>query len=82
MRWELGYRLLPEYWGQGLACEAVGAVVRHAFEKDGLRRLISLIDPENTASRRVAEKVGMRLEGEVMLPGYDRRDLVYAIHRE
>jgi len=76
---ELGYRLLPEYWGQGLASEAARAVVRDAWENQGLDRIISLIDPDNAASRRVAEKLGMRLEGQVMMPGYDHPDLVYAM---
>ena len=54
----------------------------HAFGTLGLARLISLIDPENAASIRVAQKVGMRYEREVMMPGYDHPDRVYAIERE
>lgn len=78
---ELGYRLLPEHWGQGLASEAARAVVEDALVEQGIDRIISLIDPDNAASRRVAEKLGMRLEGQVMMPGYDHPDLVYAYLR-
>ncbi|MEY2538409.1 MAG: hypothetical protein QOG67_2149 [Verrucomicrobiota bacterium] len=57
---DLGYRLLPAYWGQGFATEASGAVIRYGFDQLGLHRVIGLARPENTASVRVLEKVGMR----------------------
>ena len=59
---ELGYDLRSEHWNQGLATEAATAVRDYAFETLGIRRLVSLIRVGNEASRRVAEKVGMRLE--------------------
>lgn len=58
---EIGYRLARNYWGSGLATEAALATRDHAFGPLGLRRLVSLVDPENIGSRRVAEKAGMRL---------------------
>ena len=78
---EIGYRLAKSVWGQGYATEAARAVRDYAFGTLGLHRLISLIDPENVASIRVAEKVGMRYEKEVMLEGYTHPDHVYAIAR-
>jgi len=59
---EIGYRLHPDYWNKGLATEAATAVRDHAFRDLKLSRVISLIHPENIASRRVAEKIGMTLE--------------------
>jgi ribosomal-protein-alanine N-acetyltransferase len=59
---ELGYDLRSDYWGQGLATEAARSMRDFAFESLRLPRLISLIRPGNVASRRVAEKIGMRLE--------------------
>jgi [ribosomal protein S5]-alanine N-acetyltransferase len=53
---EIAYRLDPSYWGQGLATEAARAVRDHAFDDLQLSRVISLIHPDNIASRRVAEK--------------------------
>jgi len=53
---EIGYRLNPDYWNRGLATEAARAVRDHGFRHLELPRLISLIHPENTPSRRVAEK--------------------------
>ncbi|HLC03656.1 MAG TPA: GNAT family N-acetyltransferase [Anaerolineales bacterium] len=56
-------------WGRGYATEMAEALKRHGLEKLENKRLVSLIDPENTVSRRVAEKIGMRLEKEVLRPG-------------
>jgi hypothetical protein len=76
---EIGYRLLPVGWGHGYATEAARAVRDHALRDLGPRRLIALIDPANTRSIRVAERLGMTLEAEVMLPGYTHPDRVYAL---
>ena len=79
---EIGYRLARPYWGQGYATEAVCAVRDYAFETLGLSRVIALIDPQNVASIRVAEKAGMQYERAVMLEGYTHPDHVYAIARQ
>ncbi len=62
---DLGYRLTPESWGKGLATEASRACVAHGFETLALERIIGLVYPQNLASIRVLEKVGMRFDGEV-----------------
>lgn len=67
---EIGYRLHPAYWGQGIATEAARAVRDHAFDELQLPRVISLIHPENAASRRVAEKNGMTPEKETVFRGF------------
>lgn len=59
---ELAYLIDPTRWGEGFGTEAARAIARHAHEALGLERLIGLIDPQNAASVRVAEKVGMRYE--------------------
>jgi ribosomal-protein-alanine N-acetyltransferase len=79
---EIGYRLARAAWGQGYATEAASAVRDYAFYTLGIKRLIALIDPANTASIRVAEKIGLRHESEVMLEGYTHPDHVYAIARD
>lgn len=56
---ELGYRLIPSYWGQGLALEANQAIIQYAFKNLGLDSLISIIDPANERSLAVAKRVGM-----------------------
>jgi len=67
---EIGYRLHPNYWNLGLATEAARAVRDYAFEVLKLERVISLIHPENHASRRVTEKNGMTLEKTTMFRGF------------
>ena len=59
---ELGYRYLPEFWGQGVAKESCRAVIDHAREALKLRRLISLIHPENEGSKNVVRKLGFTYE--------------------
>src|SRR5215204_7569399 len=61
---EIGYLFLRKFWGRGLATEAARAVRDHGFAL-GYGRLVSIIDPQNLASRRVAEKTGLTLEKEV-----------------
>ena len=73
---EIGYRLHPDYWNRGLATEAARAVRAYAFEVLKLERVISLIHPENHASRRVTEKNGMTLEKETTFRGL--RTLVFS----
>jgi ribosomal-protein-alanine N-acetyltransferase len=77
---ELIYILAASAWGKGYATEIGRALKRYAFEHMGIERLIALIKPENGASERVALKVGMRLEKEVVRPGGAVRK-VYAVER-
>ena len=77
---EIGYRLDPDYWNQGLITEAARAVRDHGFSDLKLPRLISLIHPDNIPSRRVAEKVGMKLEKQTMFRGF--RTNVFAINSD
>lgn len=76
---EVGYMLAKEYWGQGLATEAAVASRNYGFEQLGLNRLISLIDPRNIASQKVAMKNGMEYEKDAKMWGKILR--VYTIHQ-
>lgn len=60
---EVGYILDRRQWGQGLAREAVGRVIDHAFSTLALRRVFADTDPENGASIRLLEGLGFRREG-------------------
>ena len=62
-RAELGYWLGVPYWGRGYATAAAQAMVRYGFETLGLRRIYASHFPQNRASGRVLEKIGMRYEG-------------------
>jgi len=76
---EIGYRLIRQFWGCGYATEVASAVRDHAFSELQLTRLISLIDPVNRQSIRVAKKLGMNFEREVMMEGYDHPDHLYSM---
>ncbi|HEY2252885.1 MAG TPA: GNAT family N-acetyltransferase [Planctomycetaceae bacterium] len=77
---DVGYRLLPEYWGRGLATEAVRASVQYGFETLKLSRIIGLVDPENTRSVRVLEKSGLAFEK--MIDYGSHQVALYAIHND
>jgi RimJ/RimL family protein N-acetyltransferase len=63
-RTEVGWRLARPFWGRGLATEGAMASLRYGFEELSLDCIISIAVPENLASRRVMEKLGMTLRGE------------------
>ena len=56
---ELKYLLSEDHWGKGLATEAARVSLRYGFEQAELEQIIGIVHPENIASRRVLEKVGM-----------------------
>nr|WP_104909899.1 GNAT family protein [Nostoc sp. 'Lobaria pulmonaria (5183) cyanobiont'] len=59
----IGYCLTQEFWGQGYAPEAVKAVVSFGFQQLDLHRIFANCHPENIASARVMQKIGMQQEG-------------------
>jgi RimJ/RimL family protein N-acetyltransferase len=61
---EIGYRYLPAAWGQGIASEAGRAVLAHGFGELGLDAVVAVTHPDNRASQRVLEKIGLRPAGE------------------
>jgi len=77
--YEIGYHLRRDFWGRGLATEAARACRDWGFQNLKVERLISLIRPENLASRRVAERNGMRVWKEVDWRGMAH--CVYSIER-
>jgi len=66
---ELVYVFAADAWGRGYATEAACVLRDYALGHLRVPRLIALIDPENTASARVAEKVGLQFEKAVVRPG-------------
>ena len=76
---EVGWTLARHAWGKGYATEGGKAALHYAFTELDQPHVISLIHPDNTASMRVAERVGERLEGKASLFNIDV--LVYGIDR-
>ncbi|PSB04234.1 GNAT family N-acetyltransferase [Merismopedia glauca CCAP 1448/3] len=77
---EVGWTLRRAYWGRGYATEAAKASIDYGFKNLEPSQIISLIDPKNLASQRVAERLGAKIIKTT--PLFDREVLVYAINRE
>lgn len=80
LEFEIGFRIAKRHWNRGVTTEAASAVRDHGFGELGLERLVSLVNPLNVPSVRVAEKVGMALDRPVRFLGMDLH--CYAIHRD
>jgi ribosomal-protein-alanine N-acetyltransferase len=77
---EIGYAIAGEFQGKGLATEAAAAFLSYGFETLKLDKIAAVAAPENSASRRVMEKLGMRFDYTGEFYG---RDLVhYSITKE
>jgi RimJ/RimL family protein N-acetyltransferase len=76
---KVGYLFVRKQWGKGYATEAARACLDYGFHTLGFSRLVSIIDPGNTASIRVAEKNGLKKEKEVTYKG--RRADLYVLNK-
>lgn len=76
---DVGFAFLPAFRGQGLAAEAALASVEYGMKTLGLRRLVAITTQDNHASIRVLEKIGMRFERLVRLPGDTEELRLFAI---
>ena len=84
---EVGWEIVEELQGRGLATEAMRAAIADAWDRTGADHVVAYIRPENTASLRVAEKLGFRFRndgttksGEPMLVFELRREPVRLTH--
>ncbi|HEV2305883.1 MAG TPA: GNAT family N-acetyltransferase [Candidatus Acidoferrales bacterium] len=68
---EIGWRLVKEHWGCGLATEAAAEALRDAVSRARLSRVIAIAMPGNRASLRVMEKLGMKFESATHKGGFD-----------
>jgi len=75
---DIGFALLPAFWGQGYALEAATAVLRYGREVLGLRRIVAITSPDNVRSIALLERIGLRFERGVRLAGADEEISLYA----
>jgi RimJ/RimL family protein N-acetyltransferase len=66
---EVGYGIAPKFRQQGFASEALRRVREHGFNNHGFKKLVSYIQPSNTASQAVARSVGAVADGEFDMAG-------------
>lgn len=78
-KWEVGFELAPEYWGQGLATEGAREAIRFGWARTPLTRIISVTAVAHRASRRVMEKCGLTFQAEVRFR--ETEGVWYAIDR-
>ena len=76
---DIGFAFLPAYWGNGYAYEAATAILNFAKADLGLKRILATTRPENIASQKLLEKLGLRFERLMRHPDGDRELKVYAI---
>ncbi len=72
--WELGYVFNHNYQGVGYATEGAKEVLREAFDHLGARRIVAMCNPENEASWKLLERLGMRREGHLLQNIYFKTD--------
>jgi ribosomal-protein-alanine N-acetyltransferase len=77
---EVGYCLDTPFWGQGLATELAATCLRYGFEELKLKAIAAVAYPQNAASRRVMEKVGLTYRKNGVFHGVD--SVYYRIERE
>jgi RimJ/RimL family protein N-acetyltransferase len=78
---EVGWGFDPDCWGKGLATEAGAACVRWAFGDLDIGRLVSITTPDNFASRRVMEKLGLTFLHEIFDPVFGITLVLHARER-
>ena len=80
---QLGYTFDPQFWGRGLASEAVRALLGYGFTAAGLHRVQATTDPRNTASIRLLQRLGFRQEAHfrqsLWFKGHWAADLVFGV---
>lgn len=74
---EIEFKLSPASWGRGYATELGRQLLREAFAKTNVKGIYGMVWPENAASRRVLEKLGMRRMGEAAF--HEHTAVVYRI---
>jgi RimJ/RimL family protein N-acetyltransferase len=77
---DIGFAFLPEYRAQGYALEAARAVLAHGRDVLNIKRVVAITLPENTASIRLIERIGLRFESPVQLPDDKATLSLYAIN--
>jgi RimJ/RimL family protein N-acetyltransferase len=67
---DIGFSILRRFWRNGYAYEAAAALLNHGRNVLGLERIVGITSPENESSARLLEKLGLRFEKMIHLPGY------------
>lgn len=75
---DIGFAFLPAFRGKGHAFESAQATMEYGRRVLGLARIVAITSPDNEESSRLLEKIGMRFESTVRMPGGDEDLRLYA----
>lgn len=76
---DIGFAVLPQFCGLGLANEAANAVIKNAREKLGLEVLMAIVAPDNDASVSLIEKLGFCFSRGITMPGEEEQIRLYCL---
>ncbi|WP_333796920.1 GNAT family N-acetyltransferase [Rheinheimera sp.] len=76
---DIGYAFFPEFAGQGYASEAAAAVYAYGKNVLQLPEIVAIVAPHNIASQKVLQKLGLRKQGQLQVPGEDKKVDYYAL---
>ena len=77
---DIGFAVLPTFCGAGFALEAARAVARHAQEDLGIKTLDAIVSPQNKASIRLLEKLGLNFQRGITMPGEEEEISLYSMN--
>ena len=75
---DIGFAFLERFQGKGYAVESALAVMKYAEVKIGLKRVVAITVPDNTGSIKVLEKIGLKFEKMIRLPGSEEELKLFA----
>lgn len=75
---DIGFAFLPQYRGKGYALEASQAIMRHGHKSLGLARIVAITRPDNTPSVKLLERIGLKAEKRITMPGETEELLLMA----
>jgi RimJ/RimL family protein N-acetyltransferase len=75
---DIGFALLQKFWGHGYAYESAAAMMDYGWNKVGLNRIVAITAPENHDSIKLLEKIGLRFERMIQMPGHEGASKLFA----
>ena len=74
---DVGFSILERYWRNGYAFEAAAATMEYGRDALGIERIVGITAPGNLASIRLLEKLGLKFQREVHVPGFGSESLLF-----
>lgn len=75
---DIGYAFLRTFWGHGFAYEAAVTLLQHGREVLGIPKIVAVTAPGNASSIKLLEKLGLRFERMIDMPGYEGESKLFA----